>query len=167
VPDLATPDLAAPGPVAPPFVRSRDARATGCDNGHMADQPPSSAPANAAPTNAALANAARADAPATIRERTEVVRLRRAPKVIVFLVLGAAVGVFVAMILTFAFGDGVDTSVVTGVTYTQGQVFGFLALICGIVGIALGGAVAIVLDRRSRRQARDVTVDRTTVTLED
>lgn len=91
-------------------------------------------------------------------EHTETARVRRAPKVVVFLVLGAAVGVFVAMILTFAFSA--DTSAVTGVTYSASTVFGFLAIICGAVGLALGGLVAVILDRRSSRRSHIVTIER-------
>ncbi|HKT56734.1 MAG TPA: potassium transporter Trk [Microbacterium sp.] len=91
-------------------------------------------------------------------EHTETARVRRAPKVIVFLVLGAAVGVFVAMILTFAFSA--DTSAVTGVTYSASTVFGFLAIICGAVGLLLGGLVAVILDRRSSRRSHIVTIER-------
>ena len=92
-------------------------------------------------------------------EHTETARVRRAPKVVVFLVLGAAFGVFVAMVLTFAFSSA-DTSAVTGVTYSASTVFGFLAIICGAVGLLLGGLVAVVLDRRSIRRTRIVTIER-------
>ena len=54
--------------------------------------------------------------------------MRRAPKISVFLILGAALGVLVAMILTFAFNGTAEVSPNTGVEYTQGQVFGFLVL---------------------------------------
>jgi hypothetical protein len=92
-------------------------------------------------------------------EHTETARVRRAPKVVVFLVLGAAVGVFVAMLLTFGFSS-VNASAVTGVTYSTSNIFGFLAIICGALGLLLGGLVALILDRRSSRRARDVTIVR-------
>jgi hypothetical protein len=99
--------------------------------------------------------------------RTEVVTVRRAPKISVFLLAGAALGIIVAMILTFTF-DGVEgVSPNTGLVYSQGQVFGFLALICIAVGLALGGVVALVFDRRSSSHTREVTIDRESVRSED
>lgn len=98
---------------------------------------------------------------------TEVVTVRRAPKISVFLLAGAAVGIIVAMILTFTF-DGVEQiSPNTGLVYSQGQVFGFLALICIAVGLAVGGVVALIFDRRSSSRTREVTVDRESVRTED
>ena len=93
------------------------------------------------------------------QDRIETVRVRRAPKISVFLIVGALVGVFVAMILTFAFNGTAGASPNTGVMYSQGQVFGFLALICAPIGLALGGVLALILDRRSRRHTHQVTVD--------
>jgi hypothetical protein len=93
-------------------------------------------------------------------EHTETARVRRAPKVAVFLVLGAAIGVFIAMILTFTFGAvGGDISA-TGVTYSPSTIFGFLAIICGTLGLLIGGVIAIILDRRSSRRSRTVTIER-------
>ena len=97
------------------------------------------------------------------RDRIETVRVRRAPKISVFLILGAALGVLVAMILTFAFNGTAEVSPNTGVEYTQGQVFGFLVLICAPIGIALGGIVALILDRRSRRHTHEIAVDHESV----
>jgi hypothetical protein len=97
------------------------------------------------------------------RDRIETVRVRRAPKISVFLILGAALGVVVAMILTFAFNGTAEVSPNTGVEYTQGQVFGFLVLICAPIGIALGGIVALIFDRRSRRHTHEIAVDHESV----
>ncbi|MET0296654.1 MAG: potassium transporter Trk [Microbacterium sp.] len=94
-----------------------------------------------------------------ITDRRETVRVRRAPKFSVFLLLGAALGIIVALILTFAFQGTDETSPNTGLIYTDGQVFGFLALICITVGVALGGIVALLFDRYSSRHAREVTID--------
>lgn len=96
-------------------------------------------------------------------DRVETVRVRRAPKFSVFLVLGAGVGLLAALILTFAFSGTVGESPNTGLVYSQGQVFGFLALICVSIGIALGGILALVLDRRSARRTREYVVDHETV----
>ncbi len=106
--------------------------------------------------------------PATRAEdRIESVRVRRAPKISVFLALGAALGILVALILTFAFSGVADESPNTGLVYSQGQVFGFLALICVAVGVAVGGIVALLLDRASARHTRDVVVDHETVHTDD
>lgn len=77
----------------------------------------------------------------------------------VFMLAGAAVGIIVALILTFAFEGSTEASPYTNIAYSQGQVFGFLVLGCIAVGVALGGVVALVFDRRSRRRTHDVTVD--------
>ena len=64
---------------------------------------------------------------AVIEDHIETVRLRRAPKYSVFLAAGAALGLLVAMILTFTFNGTGGTSPNTGLVYSSGQVFGFLA----------------------------------------
>ena len=94
-----------------------------------------------------------------IEDRVETMRVRRAPKFSVFLLVGAALGVIVAMILTFTFNGTEDVSPNTGLVYSQGQVFGFMCLVCIPVGLALGAGVALILDRRSSRRTREVTVD--------
>ena len=86
--------------------------------------------------------------------------VRRAPKYGVFLGLGAALGVLVAMILTFAFDGSAETSTNTGVQYSQVQVFGFLALVCIGAGLLIGGIVALVFERTLGRRSRVVSVDR-------
>ncbi len=100
-------------------------------------------------------------------DRVEKVSVRRAPKISVFLVTGAALGVLAAMILTFAFGGTDEVSPNTGLEYSQGQVFGFLSLIGIAVGLAIGGVVGLILDRVSRRRAHEVTVAHESVQTED
>jgi hypothetical protein len=102
-----------------------------------------------------------------VEERVETVDLRRAPKITVFLIAGAALGIVLAMILTFAFHGSDAPSPNTSIVYSTGQVFGFLALICGVAGLAIGGIVALILDRTVGRRTRRVTVDRETVTSVD
>lgn len=99
--------------------------------------------------------------PESSRITDEIVeaRVRRAPKYGVFLGLGAILGVFVAMILTFAFDGSGQASVNTGVQYSQMQVFGFLALVCVAIGLLVGGLVALVLDRTIGRRTRTIPVD--------
>jgi hypothetical protein len=102
-----------------------------------------------------------------IDDHVERVRVRRAPKFTVFLMAGAALGIIAALILTFAFSGTESVSPNTGLLYTQSQVFGFLALGCITGGIALGGIVALIFDRRSSRRTREVIVDHLSVRPED
>ena len=102
-----------------------------------------------------------------IEDHLESVRVRRAPKYSVFLAVGAALGLVVAMILTFVFNGTGDVSPNTGLVYTQTQVFGFLALICITVGVVVGAVVALILDRALARRAHAVTVDRERIHIED
>ncbi len=105
------------------------------DNGHMSNVTESS--------------------PAQAGAATVGVTIRRAPKIPVFLVLGALVGFFGTLIVTAL--QPADPAV------------GFVALfgyfcIYGIpLGIVLGGILAIVLDRVSVRRAQSVTAEQTTV----
>ncbi len=91
-------------------------------------------------------------------EHIETARLRRSPRYGVFLAVGAALGLLLALILTFAFDGTADTSD-AGVTYSTGQVFGFVALACIPIGMAVGITVALILDRRLSRRTRDVLID--------
>jgi hypothetical protein len=100
---------------------------------------------------------------ATDRDEIVTVRVRRAPKYGVFLALGAGLGLLTAMILTFAFDGTSVPSRNTTVEYTAIQVFGFIALICVPVGIAVGGAVALLLDRVVGRRTREVRADHATI----
>jgi hypothetical protein len=92
-------------------------------------------------------------------EEVQTLRVRRAPKYGVFLVLGAALGVVAAMILTFAFSGTDQVSPNTGIEYSPLQVFGFIVLICVPVGLAIGGIVALIFDRTVGRRTREVRVD--------
>lgn len=89
----------------------------------------------------------------------ESARVRRSPKFAVFLGLGAAFGLLAALILTFAFGGTADQSPNTGLEYSQVQVFGFVALICVPIGLAVGIVVALILDRVLARGAHDVQIE--------
>ncbi len=80
------------------------------------------------------------------------VSIRRAPKVGVFLVLGAMLGALVTLILTSLFKA--DPSVGFLASFAYFCLFGIPA------GLLLGALVAIVLDVISTRRARTVTVAR-------
>jgi hypothetical protein len=76
---------------------------------------------------------------------SDAVSLRRAPRYGRFLTLGAALGAVVALVLTMTFPENAD--------YDKGQVFGFLLLACGAVGVALGALIALLFDRAFARRA--------------
>ena len=80
------------------------------------------------------------------------VSIRRAPRVGVFLVLGAVLGTLVTLILTSLFKA--DPSVGFLASFAYFCLFGIPA------GLLLGALVAIVLDVISTRRARTVTVAR-------
>jgi NhaP-type Na+/H+ or K+/H+ antiporter len=85
-------------------------------------------------------------------ETTTEVRVRRAPRLPVFLVLGAVVGAILTLIATATIGH-VDPKVGFAATFGYFCVFGVPA------GIALGALVGLLLDRRSQRRARVVSAE--------
>ncbi len=87
-------------------------------------------------------------------DRGTAVRIRRAPKFSVFLILGALVGIFVSLVLTASFP--IDPTVGFGATFGYFAIYGFVG------GILSGAIVALIFDRVLRRSARTVrvTVDR-------
>ena len=80
--------------------------------------------------------------------QTTEVRIRRAPRLPVFLLFGALLGVVVALIAT-ALGH-VDPKV--GFAGT----FGYLCIYGIPIGIVVGAIVGLALDRLSRRRSRVV-----------
>lgn len=80
------------------------------------------------------------------------VRVRRSPRIGVFLTLGVLVGVVVAVLIALLTpADG---------QYPTTQVLGFLVLIFAPVGAALGGLVAVALDAIASRRARVLEAER-------
>ncbi len=86
--------------------------------------------------------------------------MRRSPKYSVFLLFGAVLGAFVALVLTLAFHGTDSQSPNTAIVYAQWQVFGFLALIGAIVGVLVGGVAALIFDRALGRRTHRIVVDR-------
>jgi hypothetical protein len=82
------------------------------------------------------------------------VRIRRAPKFSVFVVLGALLGILVALILTASFP--IDPKV------GFGPVFGYFAIYGFVGGVLVGAIVALIFDRVLSRSTTTVpvTVDR-------
>ena len=83
--------------------------------------------------------------------------IRPVPRYGVFMVTGVVLGVIVAGILTLL--GSYEPSAALGVVYPPGQVFGFALLWTVPIGIALGGIVAVVLDRVASLHAGLVTVE--------
>jgi LPS O-antigen subunit length determinant protein (WzzB/FepE family) len=83
-------------------------------------------------------------------DRETPVRIRRAPKFSVFLVLGAVVGIFVALLLTASFP--IDPKV------GFGPIFGYFAIYGLVGGVLIGAIVALIFDRVLARRAKTVTV---------
>lgn len=92
-------------------------------------------------------------------EGRRTVRVRRSPRIGVFLVLGVLLGVLVAVVATLL--TPADPR------YSTGQVLGYLVLLVAPVGAVLGAGVAIALDALSSRRARTVTAERATGDRED
>lgn len=79
------------------------------------------------------------------------VRVRRAPSVVAFMMLGLIIGLIAAFISVIV-GPG-DPS------YSETSVFGVIAFIYGAVGVALGALVALWLDRRSLKKSVTARVE--------
>jgi hypothetical protein len=86
------------------------------------------------------------------------VQVKRSPRYARFMLAGFLVFAVVALILTFAFPENP--------TYDRGTVFGFLLLSCGVIGVAIGAFLALLIDRSATRRAHTVLADRVTVSAE-
>jgi len=85
----------------------------------------------------------------SVSAETREVTIRRAPKYSAFMFVGAVIVVLAALFTTYAFPE------VEGET-TWNQVFGFLLLPAAAIGAALGGIVALILDRVIGRKEHQV-----------
>ncbi|WP_226533760.1 potassium transporter Trk [Microbacterium paraoxydans] len=101
----------------------------------------------------------------TDSHQTVEATVRRVPRYGVFMGIGVVLGIIVAGILTWA--GSFEPSQALDVVYPPGQVFGFLLLWTVPIGIALGGVLALILERAARRHDRVVRVDRETVVDDD
>ena len=79
------------------------------------------------------------------------VRIRRAPSIPAFMILGLVVGLIAAFVSVW-FGPG-------NPSYTFEAVFGVIAVIFGAVGTALGALLGLWLDRRSVKKAHIARVE--------
>lgn len=96
-------------------------------------------------------------------EHSQIVEatVRRVPRIGVFMVLGAVLGVLAALII-MSVGD-YEPSPALQVVYPPGQVFGFSLLWTVPIGIGLGGMVSVLIERIGRRNDRVVRVERETI----
>ncbi|MFM6974829.1 MAG: hypothetical protein ACKOXM_06865 [Agromyces sp.] len=91
--------------------------------------------------------------------RTEQVQLRRSPKYGSFMAIGAGSGVLI--------GVGLAVSQPATGNYDIQQIVGFMALMLGAVGLAVGAMFALVFDRALAKRSQVVDAQRTTVTAPD
>lgn len=99
--------------------------------------------------------------PSTDSHQTVEATVRRVPRYGVFMGIGVVVGIIAAGILTMV--GSYEPSPAVDVIYPPSQVFGFALLWTVPIGLALGGVVAIVLERIASRHDRVVSVDRETI----
>lgn len=91
--------------------------------------------------------------------------VRRVPRYGVFLTAGVVLGVIAAIII--AMTGNYEPSTALKVVYPPSQVFGFALLWTAPIGLAVGGLVAILLDRLARRHDRVVRVRHETIVTPD
>lgn len=80
------------------------------------------------------------------------VTVRRSPRYLNFMILGAVVGAILALVLTVSFPANAE--------FAPSQVFGFLLLAGVVAGVTVGAVAAMVIDRVTGRSATTVVVDR-------
>jgi NhaP-type Na+/H+ or K+/H+ antiporter len=97
----------------------------------------------------------------TDSHQTVEATVRRVPRYGVFMGIGVVLGIIAAGILTWT--GSYEASDALDVVYPPGQVFGFVLLWTVPIGLALGGVVALIIERFSRRHDRIVNVDRETI----
>ena len=102
------------------------------------------------PSNSHPDSSGHSPAPETEVEYSQV-RIRRAPSIPAFMILGLVVGLIAAFVSVW-FGPG-------NPSYTFEAVFGVIAVIFGAVGTALGALLGLWLDRRSVKKARIARVE--------
>ena len=88
-------------------------------------------------------------------EPESTVKIRRAPKIGAFLVVGGLIGALVTLVLTAQFP--VDPNVGFIALFGDFCLFGIPA------GVLLGALLALLLDRVSRKRAREVVAERESV----
>ncbi|WP_298255289.1 hypothetical protein [uncultured Arthrobacter sp.] len=93
------------------------------------------------------------DAPVPGEPSYREVTVRRAPKIVPFMVLGAVLGFLAALVV--AYTGPVDP------TLTRGSVLGFFTVAFAVPGLLLAALLVLVIDRRSIRKAERARAERT------
>ena len=83
-----------------------------------------------------------------VKKKTEDVVLRKAPKILSFLILGAVLGLVTAFILYTNSSQS-----------TAASILGYLIVFCSALGAGVGAVVAIALDRALRRKSKVVKAE--------
>lgn len=99
------------------------------------------------------------DAAPHASEESTSVRLRRAPKFSVFVVVGALVGFLVTLTLTSLFPADPDIGFAASL--------GYFSLFGVPIGAVIAATIALVADRRASRRATVVTASKLTVHGDD
>ncbi|MBW4041301.1 MAG: hypothetical protein HIU86_04120 [Acidobacteria bacterium] len=82
------------------------------------------------------------------------VRVRRSPKIAVFLLVGAVVGALAAVVAV--------NVTPADATIPQPQAIGFLILLLAPAGAVVAGAIALLIDRGAERRSKVVEAERST-----
>lgn len=90
-------------------------------------------------------------------ETQQTVELQRSVRIGRILIVGAIVGAVVGALVTTLF------PVPGEALYTMGQIAGFMLLIGGVVGLALGGVLALILSAVAKRKRGTAVLEHTTV----
>lgn len=83
-------------------------------------------------------------------ERREIT-IRRAPRFVPFMVLGAVAAFVVAVVMAYTGPENPQ--------YTRESVLGFFFVILALPGVGLGSIAALILDRISVRRAKHAIVE--------
>ncbi|WP_395245348.1 hypothetical protein ACGGZK_05955 [Agromyces sp. MMS24-K17] len=90
----------------------------------------------------------------------ETVTVRRSPRYGSFMLAGGVLGAVIALILTFAFPENEQ--------FDRGQVFGFLLIALGAIGVGFAALIALALDRAfSRHPTSAIAEHEATHTVDD
>lgn len=90
----------------------------------------------------------------TVSDSTQTVKIRRAPKIGAFLVVGGLIGMLTTLVLTSLFPSDPNVGFIA--------LFAYFCLFGIPAGVVLGALLALILDRISRRRARDAVAARQT-----
>ncbi|WP_427015588.1 hypothetical protein ACQCSX_12230 [Pseudarthrobacter sp. P1] len=90
-------------------------------------------------------------APQPIPAERREITVRRAPKLVPFLVLGGILGIIAAAIVAVV-GPGSDE-------FDRSTVFGFFAVLLAIPGVGLGAVAALAFDLAGRRHSTTAVVE--------